>query len=299
MKSAHIVLFLSLVAACLLTSARLADASQKHDRAFWLQIVKADAAVPAGTSADALSDELSDMLGNVDPVLRDDIAYTLLAQWLAVTPKISDEQARRLVDRWTANLRAGTASRADGAILLRSFSALSLAAAAARENAKPFMGDDRYRAVLAAAIAYFESERDPRGFDPKLGWVHATAHTADLLKFLARNPRLGTADQATLLQAIVRKTGATTVAWVSGEDERIGRVILSLVGRPDLDWSAYEAAVKDLARLATFPDPPNPETLARYGNARHLLTALCAVLSTAPETAVTSRARKVVVDALR
>ena len=39
------------------------------------------------------------------------------------------------------------------------------------------------------ALAYLAAELDLRGIEPRVGWIHATAHTADLLKFLARNPR--------------------------------------------------------------------------------------------------------------
>jgi uncharacterized protein DUF2785 len=49
--------------------------------------------------------------------------------------------------------------------------------------------------LLAAALAYLRDERDTRGFDPAKGWIHSTAHTADLVAALARNPQFTPADQ--------------------------------------------------------------------------------------------------------
>ena len=46
------------------------------------------------------------------------------------------------------------------------------------------------------------AERDRRGYAADTGWVHATAHTADVLRFLARSPKLPVAGQARLLAAI-------------------------------------------------------------------------------------------------
>jgi len=53
-----------------------------------------------------------------------------------------------------------------------------------RELKTPFLGEERYRKLLAAAESYLKEERDLRGFDPVKGWIHATAHTADLLAAL-------------------------------------------------------------------------------------------------------------------
>ncbi len=275
-----------------------AQSAPKHDRAFWRQIVQADGAVPAGMSADALSEELSAMLGERDPELRDDIAYTLLATWLAVKPQISDAQALRLAKAWLGNINHIHLDESTDAVLRRSFSALSLAAAVARDNDKSFLRREDFREILDVALVYFFSETDTRGFDPAFGWVHATAHTADLFRYLSRSRFLTPADQGKLFQVITTKVKTTGVAWAYGEDERIGRVLLALVARPDVDWTAYETFVADVAKLARFPEKPAPDTLARFVNARHLLTSTCALLDATPDTPATARARKALVDAI-
>ena len=57
---------------------------------------------------------------------------------------------------------------------------------------------------------YLKDEQDVRGFDARLGWLHSVAHTADLLKFLARSPHLQVQEQAVVLKAIADQAGS---AW--------------------------------------------------------------------------------------
>src|SRR3989442_13187184 len=80
-------------------------------------------------------------------------------------------------------------------LFLRAFSALDLSILAALDNQHPFLDDAELAGLLSAALAYLAGEKDLRAFDTRHGWMHATAHTADLLKFLGRNPRLRPADQ--------------------------------------------------------------------------------------------------------
>ena len=89
-----------------------------------------------------------------------------------------------------ANLRKGIGAIGTDGVLLRSFSALTLSVVAARDSEAPFLSAEEYATLLDAALAYFHDERDTRGFDAAKGWMHSAAHTSDLLKFLARNPRL-------------------------------------------------------------------------------------------------------------
>lgn len=74
----------------------------------------------------------------------------------------------------------------DDRTLRRSFSLLDLSVLAAYDLKTPFTSQSAYRETLAVGIDSLAGERDLRGFEPGKGWVHATAHAADLLKFLAR-----------------------------------------------------------------------------------------------------------------
>jgi len=109
---------------------------------------------------------------------------------------------RAAIDRCSANLELGLGQSGDDSVLLRSFSALVLDALAARDIERAFLGEAERHALVLAALAYLEGERDLRGYDPERGWIHAAAHTADLLRRLSRNPALCAADQDAILAAI-------------------------------------------------------------------------------------------------
>ena len=123
-----------------------------------------------------------------------------------------------------------------------------------------------------------------------MGWIHATAHTADLLKFLARDPRFTPADQARLLDAAWAKmTAPGTPVFTHAEDERLAAALLSVVRRPDFDpaildpWLARFVA---LEKQVWEKAPPDPATLDASQNARNLLRSFYVLLSL-PEPAPT------------
>jgi hypothetical protein len=110
-----------------------------------------------------------------------------------------------LADGLGGNGAIGIGSTGDESVLLRSFSALDLSMLAAHDLDKPFLEPAAFRELLAAALDYLAREKDVRGFVPGSGWHHSTAHTADLLKFLARSPRLTPEDQSRILAGIGAK----------------------------------------------------------------------------------------------
>src|SRR5205809_241466 len=153
-----------------------------HDRAFWKAIAQQHYQVPSGEPAFALAQELSSLLGSPDPELRDDLAYSILAHWIARPNILQPEQMIVLTDEWRGNLRHGIGEANTNSVLQRSFSALCLASVAERDAKAPFLDAGRYHQLVADAIEYLRAERDLRGWDAKLGWIHANAHTADLLQ---------------------------------------------------------------------------------------------------------------------
>jgi hypothetical protein len=196
---------------------------------------------------------------------------------------LEPEERRELVARLSANLRRGIGESGTDSVLLRSFSALDLSVLAARESTDPALGDAGYRRLLDDALAYLRDERDLRGLEPRVGWIHATAHTADLLKFLARDPRFTPADQQRLLDATwVRLTAPATPVFTHSEDERLAAALLSVVKRPDFDASALDpwlARFAALEREVWAKAPPDPATLDASQNARSLLRSLHVLLS--------------------
>jgi hypothetical protein len=286
--------------------ARAAPAAERHDRAFWRAIVANDFAVPKNETPAALVAELSEYLGSPDPELRDVFGYEIPAAWIFRDKLLAPPDLRSLLARWSANLRAGIGERGTDSVLRRSFSAVDLSILAALDNERPFLSAAEFQALLEAALSYLASERDLRGYDREIGWVHATAHTADLLKFLARSRHLRPADQARILQAVdTRLTGAGEV-FSYGEDERLARVVFALVRRSDIERTAFEAWVgsaqapnRDLWKASPRIDPQLYAAVQNLKNLRKSLAVLLAKESTpSPQEAAAQKALLRALEAL-
>lgn len=295
------------------------SAGAPHDRAFWQDIVKKDYAVPAGSSAFALIEELDTWIGSPDRELRDDLGFTLTAVWITYRPALTPAQMLALLDRWRPNLTRGLAvagagagvgvgsdsdagagartgpAPADDAVLARSFTALRLAALAERDLAAPFLDDARFRRLVDDALAYLRAETDLRGYEREKGWFHATAHTADLLKYLARSPRLARADQARILDGVAGRLASAPLVFTHGEQDRLAQAVAALVRREDFDAAAFTAWMARLretngARIKTRPI--EPAALDARQNDIHLMDALFARLSKGGELAAPAAAAR-------
>jgi hypothetical protein len=257
-------------------------AAEKLGKPFWTALAK-DCAVPAGESAFSLVTQAVGFLASPDTQWRDDVGYGVVEACVYRKRALKPEERRTLIAQLSDNLRRGLGETGTDSVLLRSFSALDLSILAALENEDPTLDDAAYRRLLDAAFAYLQDERDLRGLEPRVGWIHATAHTADLLKFLARDHRFAKADEARLLDAAWAKmTTPGTPVFTHAEDERLAAAIVSVVRRQD-----FEPAVLDpwLGRFVALEKqlwakaPPDTPTLDASQNARQLLRALFTALS--------------------
>jgi Protein of unknown function (DUF2785) len=261
-----------LVVVALLSS--FLSAQTEHDREFWRAIPQNKYAVPANESADALAHELSAMLASADPELRDDLAYSILARWI-YRGFLTKPALISLTDEWRTNLNSGLGENGTNSVLKRSFSALCLASMAQHEARAPFMGDERYHSLVAQATSYLQAERDLRGYDSSLHWIHATAHTADLLAALAQNPKLTNAEATTILQAVVARLSTAPQVYTQGEQDRLAAAVVSVVERKDFDVSTFEPWLNAIdSEDRNVWTATTPESLARYQNHTYMLQAL-------------------------
>ena len=231
----------------LITPPAFQSGATGHDRAFWLAIVQNKYEVPAGEDPFKLLTEMNALVGSTDPVLRDDVAYTTAARWILRKRLLTAPQQKALLAAWLDNLSAGIGERETDTVFRRSFSALNLSILAALDNDAPFLNQAEFDDFLGRTLSYLEQERDVRGYDPVKGWIHTPAHTADVLKFLARSPKLAAAAQGRILQALSARCESVGHGFTWGEDERLAQAVRSIARRTDLDASGFDAW------LAQFP----------------------------------------------
>jgi hypothetical protein len=275
-----------------------------HDRAFWLTLAQKKFDLPPGETAFNLLVEMNDLVGSTDPALRDDVAYGAAASWIYRQRLLTPAQQKQVVEMWTRNLSSGIGERGTDSVFKRSFSALNLSVAAALDNTAPFLSQAEFETLLARALEYLEREQDTRGYDPLKGWIHTPAHTADLLKFLARNAKLARDAQGKVLAAVSGKCAAMghTFAW--GEDERLAQVVRSIAGRDDFDAAAFESwlAAFPVQRKQFWANAPtiDPEGFPAVQNVTAVLRATFVALSLDTDlTPAAAAARQRVLEALK
>lgn len=247
------------------------------DRDFWLAIPSADFAVPRGHSVAELTPELLALLGSPDPELRDEVAYYTLSAWIE-RGHYSPDSLRAMAQRMDANLRVGIGERDSDSALLRSFSVLMLAEVLAYDGRLSFLDDAEAHALLDNVLVYLAAEQDLRGYDQRVGWVHATAHTADALAQFAQHRSTAGEHLLRILEGIGAKMKAPTDRiYIDDEDQRMVTAVIAVMRRGVVPLPALAAWADGIAKpahrdwTAAFLNPR--ENIARH-NARTFLRSL-------------------------
>lgn len=271
------------VAAAISLAAVPPAVAQSRDRAAWVALARGGFVVPEGATATDLLVEMNALLASPDPVLRDEVAYSAAEKWILRDRVVGDADVRRLADLWSGNLGDGLGTTGDARAFTRSFSALSLSTATARHAAAPVFDAASAQQLFDRLLDYFRRERDPRGFDHQVGWIHATAHTADAIKFLARAATWRPANLPPLLAAVRTKIEMWEGVFAWGEAERIAAMLHAAVRRPDADLAALGPWLAEWTRdhEALWAKGPHVDAAryARVENAKQVLRALHALLA--------------------
>ena len=220
--------------------------SALHDRAFWSGLRSAGFRLPQSESALPLALEAASLLASTDPELRDDIAYEAIETWVYRDERLDAAQLNQLRAKLIINARRGLGEAPGDGLFLRSFSTLALAVLAAEDLKRPFLDSQQFDGLVDLGIEELRIERDLRGYVPGKGWGHATAHCADLLKFLARSHWLRSEQQSRMTNAIAERLHSAGQVFVWGEDARLAAALTAIAGRSDADPAPFLAWFKRL-----------------------------------------------------
>lgn len=201
------------------------------DKEFWTSIAKNDYKIPEGYTLEELTKTLFGYLASTDPELRDDIAYIIYANFLK-REMYSQDDIRGHIEELLSNLEKSIGETETDAVFLRTFSVLLLAEIVYNDNKKPLLDKKQVEEILAKALKYLNSEKDPRGHVPVKGWAHALAHTADLMMVLGKNRFITQGDLEKILQGIANKLiHSSHWIYVHGEDDRLANAIEAILHR--------------------------------------------------------------------
>lgn len=243
---------------------------------FWRHVLESGMAMPVEEPLNELTAELVTMLGSANPVERDEIAYPVLAGWLA--DGVYDDLLVGFGDSIAEGLRPGLGDPESDTVFRRSFSALVLTEAIARDNVAHVLPVDAVLSWADRSIGWYTRERDLRGWIPEKGRAHAVANGADLLRVLALSRHLHGGHLQVLLDVVAERVSAPMVAvFVDGEDDRLAAAVLTILQRDLIDAEHLDSWAAGLGEALTRPprcpdDERWPSSAAR--NTSNFLRAL-------------------------
>lgn len=266
---------------------------------FWEQVMANGLKVPDDRPLDELTTELTRMLGDPDPAVRDGVAYPTFTTWLA--EGVYDDLLGGLGDGIAAGLEVGIGQDGTDTVFRRSFSALVLGECIGRDNRAHLLPADVILTWGDRIATWLVRERDLRGHVLGKGWAHAVAHGADALGALAEAESVGRLELTVLLDVLAdRLLAPTEYHLVNGEVDRLAAASMRILRRNLLDLDVLEPWV---ARLAHSASPTGHDASDPYlvtGNVQAYLRALHLQLALAPDPpSCRSDLLLVVIDALR
>ena len=232
--------FCAVLIAVLQAAPSISAAGETHDAAFWKAIKDHNFAVPSRESAGALALEIANLAASTDPSLRDGCGYETLVAWIYRDNLLTGEHLETLRRKLLPPMISHIGESDNDTVFARSFSALYMSILAAQDLRKPFLSAAAFRETLDTALGCYAEEKDLRGYVPGKGWAHATAHVADLLKFLARSPHLSAEDQKRIVNGVSQRCRTAHLVFTWGEDARMAAALVSIVDRKDFSASPFE-----------------------------------------------------------
>jgi hypothetical protein len=246
---------------------------------YWRQVHAEGLAVPSDRPLDELTAELTRMLGDPDPALRDGTAYPALMTW--IERGVYDDLLAGLGDGMASGMLVGIGERDTDTVFRRSFSALVLGECIARDNVRPLLPGSRILEWGDRLKTWLLRERDLRGYVPGKGWAHAVSHGADTIAILARSPHLATPELTVLLDVIAdRLLLPVDRLFSSGEGDRLAFATVAILRRNIVPLRVLEPWIARIAASAgTRSTYDDRDPYLAGGNAEAFLRALYLQLS--------------------
>jgi hypothetical protein len=245
---------------------------------FWEQVVADGLKVPEDRPLVEMTEDLTRMLGDADPEVRDGIAFPTMATW--IDEGVYDDLLVGLGDGMCHGRDIGLGEAETDTVFRRSFSALILTECIDRTTKAGLGGPNVVLRWGDKIMSWYSRERDLRGFVPGKGWAHAIAHGADALGALARSPVLGRLELTVILDVLADRLLLPTEAFfVCGESDRLAFATMHLLRRNVLGIDVLEPWVARLAAGAVGRGSVDRNPYLVAGNVQGYLRSLHLQLS--------------------
>jgi hypothetical protein len=161
------------------------------------------------------------MIGDQNPKVRDDLVYPVLAH-LFHDKHLSEQDLESNLDVLLSDdyLFYDMHNEKLYSALKRSFTVLQLVIICYVHRKDHVISQEKINHLLERFLSYYIHEDILTGYDPKVGWIHTIAHSADLFHQLVQVEHFLETDIMSMLDAIQIKMMNKQHDFVFNEDER-------------------------------------------------------------------------------
>ena len=182
--------------------------------------------------------EMMDSIGSLDSMLRDNLIYETLNQWIKNNKFIFEELESLLnISLDSSHLFYRLYEKDEDAVFKRTFSVLIVALIINKHRKENFLSEKVLYEVKDKLIEYMRNEQDVRGYVEVKGWGHSAAHTADALDELVKCICFNKNDLIDILNSIKAKVYIGYYVYVDEESERMVTVVENSFNRKILSNS--------------------------------------------------------------
>ncbi|WP_215115557.1 DUF2785 domain-containing protein [Exiguobacterium sp. s80] len=200
--------------------------------------------------SEVLLEQMLHHIGSLDPVLRDELIYSRLAEWI-MSEKFTGSSAERIASFVFSQdgLFYHLAQTDETAVFRRSFSALILAVLLEKDATVHVLAESVYDDISSQLLRYLNMEDDFRGFVPTYGWAHSVAHIADVYDAWFKHPRCQIHQEQAAIARFIEILMTPDYVFVDEEQERVitawlaarergveDDVLLTMLERPIEGW---------------------------------------------------------------
>lgn len=243
---------------------------------FWRELMASGLPVPEGRPLDAMTEELTRMLGSPDPEIRDDLAFPVLGTW--IQRGVYDHLLSGLGDGMVAGLSAGIGETGTDSVFRRAASARVLTEVVARDETVGGMPPSTVLSWADAVTTWVLREKDHRGHVPGRGQADALVHGADAIGRFARSVCFQAPELTVLLDVLAdRLLIPAETLWPEHCHDHLAEATLQVLRRDLVPLTVLEPWVNRIAANAHRPTPgvesgSDPDLVA--GNPQRFLRSL-------------------------
>ncbi|WP_214853033.1 DUF2785 domain-containing protein [Exiguobacterium sp. s166] len=225
--------------------------------------------------SEELLDQMLHHIGSLDPVLRDDLIFSKLAEWI-MSGEFTVTSAKRIVSFVLSpdGLFYKMKTSDDTAVFTRSFSALLLAVVLERDVAHPQLKEKTYEQISNQLLEYLSNETDFTGFVPDYGWTHSIAHIADAYDAWFKHPRCQVKNEQAAIARFIEILMTPDYVFIDEEQERVITAWLAERERGMTDEIFFTTIETSVQALLDLPVNWSDERFTVLRNTKQLLRTL-------------------------